>query len=104
MLNKGPLRSTARHRFWVKKPDGHEDWFSIEELHPGDYIARQEGEWAVLPIPKGKVFDCSVFETVHAFYVNGFFQTHNCGEIVLSITSGVCVIGGFLPHQEQRRP
>ena len=97
--NKGPVRATARHRFWVKKPDGHEDWFSIEELHPGDYIARQEGEWAKVlrkrDDEREEVFDCSV-ETVHAFYANGF-QTHNCGEIVLSIMSGVCVIGDLVP-------
>ena len=96
---KGQFRATARHRFWVKKPDGHEDWFSIEELHPGDYVARQEGEWAKVlrkrDDEREEVFDCSV-ETVHAFYANGF-QTHNCGEIVLSIMSGVCVIGDLVP-------
>lgn len=98
--NKGPVTATPEHRFWVCKPDGYDDWFSVDEIKHGDYIITDSGEKARVlrkrPVrTKVDVYDCEV-ETVHAFIADGF-QTHNCGEIVLSIMSGVCVIGDVVP-------
>lgn len=46
-------------------------------------------------VGKEKVYDCTVDE-IHRFDANGFIA-HNCGEIVLSCFSGVCVVGDASP-------
>jgi hypothetical protein len=113
------IKATANHRFWVQKPDGYEDWFKVSDINPGDFLIYSNDEeadrvWknehtipfnedrfkvkvaAVEKLPNTeKVYDCSV-EHVHAYNANRF-QSHNCGEIVLSIMSGVCVIGDLVP-------
>lgn len=113
------IKATANHRFWVRKPDGHEDWLKVSQIEVGDHLvySTADGEdsvenynadiapkrelrasakvVAVEPAGTEKVFDCTV-EHVHAYNANRF-QSHNCGEIVLSILCGVCVIGDLVP-------
>jgi hypothetical protein len=99
-----PLRCTYDHRVLVTDSTGVErKWVKAIELSPDvDHILYSEYpeygfdkpvlvDHLVLSCGEKEVFDCTVND-VHAYISNGMYS-HNCGEIVLAIWGGYCVIG-----------
>lgn len=85
---------TDNHRFYVARKMRAYEWREVKDLAVGDCVMGAEGSQVVRSIePAGEeeVFDCTVND-IHAYISNGVYS-HNCGEIVLAIWGGYCVIG-----------
>lgn len=100
--NNVSVKCTNNHRLlaihtWLWGGDHIERWKEVQELEAGDSVVYGSVDPTVVKIasitPAGEeeVFDCTVND-VHAYVSNGLYS-HNCGEIVLAIWGGYCVIG-----------
>ena len=84
--------SSGRHS--LDYPKSMFAWVPAEELVEGDWVGGLNGPQRVVSVePAGEeeVFDCTV-NGAHCYVSNGLYS-HNCGEIILAIWGGYCIIG-----------